>query len=145
MSRRRGNSVRKYNFYACDGTVVLRRLQASRAEEYVKAGIAMRVLDALGRVIAYKRSRHPLYSHDGLIASRHSGPSITRSEMDAIAGRAFKGGENLDGVYGASGRSRTKGLSEEDRLVRFESDRDCEDLVERAEVKLAAFAPRFAA
>jgi hypothetical protein len=147
MSRRRDrNEKQKFqlisDFDVLGKVRVIRRISFFNGEEMVKDGIARRVMDDENvGVIGFQMlpaKRAPMDSK--LPPLQPSTAALSRKEMDAIAGSDFKGGENLYGVYGPPGCSRTAGMSEQQRMSRMERGLRPEDLVERSFAKLNAWA-----
>lgn len=121
---------------------VVRRISFFNGEKMVADRLARRVMDDdNATVIGFQMLPARRAEMDAKLPPlRPSTAALSRKEMDAVAGSNFKGGENLEGVYGPPGGSRTAGLSEEKRMQRIERGLRPEDLVERSFAKLNAWA-----
>ena len=147
MARRHRGESQCFSYYDSNlslGARVLRRMSESAGRSLVAAGVAIAIEDATGKLIAFQKLEQRQPTGDAVVVKRTlpTMAVISRSEVEALAGRSFKGGENEAGVYGPPGKSRTKGLSEEARMLRMAWGLPGEDLVELAEAKLRAFTPR---
>lgn len=133
--RRSNPQVNLYSANVSLGAKVIGRLSSRKAEELVRCGFAIRI-DLSDGTVAYQEREYLVFDAD---IPRSTIAALSRAEVEAIAGRHFKGGENLNGNYGPPGRSRTSGLNELQRAKRVLKGLPAEDFVERSEAKLQAW------
>lgn len=132
-------SFRVYEFGANGSRRIVELTSRGRAMRMVRAGVIEEALDWDGVTVYYRRLQPKRRAaaalgmrDDGEIVSVPSCAALTRNEVEAVVGTAFK-----------FGKSRTAGMSEEKRTSRMHPVTHrvmaAEDLVELATAKLQAW------
>lgn len=108
---------------ASRGWRINRRISFADGERGVERGVFIRVLNELNQHVGYQ-----------MTAGREA-------DYDVMP-QGVSGALSLREIYsnaGVNGRSRTRGLSEDDRLIRVKQGLHPEDVIERAEQKVKVY------